>query len=183
MPQTYVAFARKHLDIIKYNTNKTVPRVCTVVGFPHGNVSTNIKMAETIEAIDNGAKEIDMVINLGWVKEGKFDRVLNEINMVKQSCQGKTLKVIVETCYLSEEEKKKLCSLVSCSSADYIKTSTGFGTNGATYSDVSLMAKFLKNKKIKAAGGIHTVEDAKEYLKLGADRLGTSSILKNFTMH
>ena len=152
---------------------------CTVVGFPLGASSTASKVFETTDAIANGADEIDMVINLGWVKEGQYDKILQEINSVKISCHGNILKVIIETCLLTDEEKIKLCEVVSNSHADYIKTSTGFAGGGATREDVALMAAHMTNgKKIKAAGGIASLQDAEDFLKLGADRLGTSRIVK-----
>ena len=153
--------------------------VCTVIGFPNGYNTTAVKVFETKDAIANGADEIDMVINLGWVKEGQYDKILQEINSVKISCHGNILKVIIETCLLTDEEKIKLCEVVSNSHADYIKTSTGFAGGGATREDVALMAAHMTNgKKIKAAGGIASLQDAEDFLKLGADRLGTSRIVK-----
>ena len=153
--------------------------ICTVIGFPNGYDTTKAKCLEAEDAVENGASEIDMVINLGWVKEGEYDKVLQEINSVKISCHGHILKVIIETCMLTEEEKIKLCEVVSSSHADYIKTSTGFGGGGATREDVALMAAHMTNgKKIKAAGGIASLQDAEDFLKLGADRLGTSRIVK-----
>lgn len=154
-------------------------KVCTVIGFPLGATTTEIKVAEVKKAIEDGATEVDMVINLGWVKEGQYDKILQEINSVKISCHGNILKVIIETCMLTDEEKIKLCEVVSNSAADYIKTSTGFGGGGATREDVALMAAHMTNgKKIKAAGGIANLQDAEDFLKLGADRLGTSRIVK-----
>ena len=153
--------------------------VCTVIGFPNGYDTTASKCFQATDAVNNGASEIDMVINIGWVKDGLYDRVLDEIRAVKAHCQGKLLKVIIETCLLTDEEKIKLCEVVSASHADYIKTSTGFAGGGATREDVALMAAYMTNgKKIKAAGGIASLQDAEDFLKLGADRLGTSRIVK-----
>ena len=156
--------------------------VCTVIGFPNGYDTTAAKCFEATDAVNNGASEIDMVINLGWVKEGQYDKILQEINSVKISCHGNILKVIIETCMLTDEEKIKLCEVVSNSAADYIKTSTGFGGGGATREDVALMAAHMTNgKKIKAAGGIANLDDARDFVALGADRLGTSRIVKAVT--
>lgn len=153
--------------------------VCTVIGFPNGYNTTKIKAAETEDAVRNGADEIDMVINLGWVKDRKFDSVENEIKAVKAAAGDKILKVIIETCFLTEEEKIQLCGIVTRAGADYIKTSTGFGGAGATFDDIRLFAEHVgSNVKIKAAGGISTFEDAERFLELGADRLGTSRIIK-----
>ena len=152
--------------------------ICTVIGFPNGNTTTATKVFETGDAVDNGADEIDMVINIGMVKEGKYDEVLAEINEIKKACKGKLLKVIIETCLLTDEEKIKLCQVVTDSDADYIKTSTGFSTGGATFDDIALMkANVGKDLKIKAAGGISTVDDAEKFISLGADRLGTSRLI------
>ncbi len=153
--------------------------ICTVIGFPNGYSTTAAKVFETADAKKNGADEIDMVINIGWLKDKKYDEILDEINAVKDACNGKILKVIIETCLLSQEEKIKMCEIVSNSKADYIKTSTGFSTGGATKADIELFAKHTTNgKKIKAAGGIATIEDAEDFIKLGASRLGTSRIVK-----
>ena len=153
--------------------------VCTVIGFPNGYNTTKIKAAETEDAVRNGADEIDMVINLGWVKDREFDSVENEIKAVKAPAGDKILKVIIETCFLTEEEKIQLCGIVTRAGADYIKTSTGFGGAGATFDDIRLFAEHVgSNVKIKAAGGISTFEDAERFLELGADRLGTSRIIK-----
>lgn len=153
--------------------------VCTVVGFPNGYSTTESKSFETAEAIINGAREIDMVINIGRLKAGRWEDILEEIRVIKSSCRGRLLKVIVETCLLTEEEKIKMCEIVSCSGAEYIKTSTGFSTGGATFEDVALFARHVSNGvKIKAAGGIKTIEDAEKFLALGASRLGTSRIVK-----
>lgn len=153
-------------------------KICTVIGFPNGNMTTVAKVFETEDAVKNGADEIDMVINLGMVKEQNYEGVLAEIQEIKQACHGKLLKVIIETCLLTEEEKMKLCQVVSKSGADYIKTSTGFSTGGATFGDVELMRKHVeKGIKVKAAGGIASVEDAEKFIALGADRLGTSRLI------
>lgn len=153
--------------------------ICTVIGFPNGYSTTATKVFETADAIKNGADEIDMVINIGWLKDKKFDEILDEINAIKDACKGKILKVIIETCLLSCEEKIKMCEIVSSSNADYIKTSTGFSTGGATKADIELFAKHTTNgKKIKAAGGIASIEDAEDFINLGASRLGTSRIVK-----
>lgn len=153
--------------------------ICTVIGFPNGYSTTATKVFETTDAIKNGADEIDMVINIGWLKDKKYDEILNEINAIKEACSGKILKVIIETCLLSDDEKIKMCEIVSKTNADYIKTSTGFSTAGATKEDIELFAKHTTNgKKIKAAGGIASIKDAEEFVKLGASRLGTSRIVK-----
>ena len=153
--------------------------VCTVIGFPNGYNTTSVKVFETKEALKDGAEEIDMVINIGWVKDQRWDEVLAEIKAIKASCQGRILKVIVETCLLTEAEKIKLCELVTESGADYIKTSTGFGGGGATREDVALFkAHVAPHVKIKAAGGIADLNDARDFVALGADRLGTSRIVK-----
>ncbi len=153
--------------------------ICTVIGFPTGYSTTAAKCFEAADAVKNGADEVDMVVNLGWVKDGKFEDVLEEIRAVKEACDGRILKVIIETCLLTDEEKIALCDVVSRSGADYIKTSTGFSTGGATAHDVALFATHVQpHVKIKAAGGIATVADAEEFLALGADRLGTSRLVK-----
>lgn len=152
--------------------------ICTVIGFPNGYSTTAVKCFEAADAVKNGATEIDMVINVGWVKEGRFAEVLQEINQVKDACQGRLLKVIIETCLLTEEEIVKLCHIVSESGADFIKTSTGFSTAGATLSDIEIMAREVaEGTRIKAAGGITSLEDAKTFLDMGADRLGTSRVV------
>lgn len=154
-------------------------KICTVIGFPNGYNTTTVKKFETENAIENGADEIDMVINLGWVKEGRYDLISEEIQTLKKACQDKVLKVIVETCLLTEGEKKKMCKAVTEAGADYIKTSTGFSTQGATFADVALFSENVgKDVKIKAAGGIGSFEDAEEFIRLGADRLGTSRLIK-----
>ena len=153
--------------------------VCTVIGFPNGNCTTATKVFETKDAIANGAKEIDMVINVGQLKAKNYDYVLNEIKEIKAACGDKILKVIIETCLLTNEEKIKMCEIVTESGADFIKTSTGFSTAGATFDDVELFAKHVgKNVKIKAAGGISSLADAEKFMELGAERLGTSRIVK-----
>ena len=154
-------------------------KICTVIGFPNGYSTTEVKVFETEDAIRNGADEIDMVINIGWAKDGRWDELLEEIKSVKASCQGRILKVIVEACLHTEEEKVKLCQIVTQSGAEYIKTSTGFSTGGATREDVALFkANVGPDVKVKAAGGIRTLQDAEDFLNLGADRLGTSAIVK-----
>ena len=153
--------------------------VCTVIGFPNGYDTTAAKCFEASDAVEGGASEIDMVINIGWVKDGLYDKVLSEIRDVKGHCRGKLLKVIIETCLLTDTEKIELCRVVSESGADYIKTSTGFGGGGATREDVALFkAHVAPHVKIKAAGGIADLNDAKDFIALGADRLGTSRIVK-----
>ena len=154
-------------------------QICTVIGFPNGYSTTAVKVYETADAIKNGADEIDMVINIGDLKDKRYDVILDEINAIKAACNGKILKVIIETCLLTDEEKIKMCEIVSASDADYIKTSTGFSTAGATKADVELFAKHVTGgTKIKAAGGIASLQDAEDFINLGADRLGTSRIVK-----
>ena len=154
--------------------------VCTVIGFPNGYSTTAVKCFETADAIANGAEEIDMVVNLGLVREGRFGAVLDEIKAVKAACGGKLLKVIVETCLLTEEEKTELCRVVSQSGAEFIKTSTGFGGGGATREDVALMRReSADHVKVKASGGIASLEDAEDFINLGAERLGTSRVIKS----
>lgn len=171
IPPSYVKAASEYMgDKMK---------VCTVIGFPNGYSTTKVKVFETEDAIRHGADEIDMVIHLGWVKDGRWDDILREIKAVKESCGGRVLKVIIETCLLTEEEKVKLCGIVSASGADYIKTSTGFSTGGATREDIALFkAHVSPDVKIKAAGGIASLKDAEDMIALGADRLGTSRIVK-----
>ena len=153
--------------------------ICTVIGFPNGYATTKAKCFMASDAVENGADEIDMVINIGWAKDGKWDDITEEIASVKAACQGKLLKVIIETCLLTEEEKIALCKCVTDGGADFIKTSTGFSTAGATFADVELFAKHIgPNIKIKAAGGISSLADAEEFIRLGASRLGTSRIVK-----
>ena len=153
--------------------------ICTVIGFPNGYATTRAKCFMASDAVDNGADEVDMVINIGWAKEGKWDAITAEIVDIKAHCKGKLLKVIIETCLLTDDEKIALCKCVSDSGADYIKTSTGFSTAGATFHDVELFAKHVApHVKIKAAGGISSLEDAEKFIALGADRLGTSRVVK-----
>ena len=153
--------------------------ICTVIGFPNGYATTAAKCFMAYNAVSNGADEVDMVINIGWAKEGKWDAITDEIAQIKAHCMGRILKVIIETCLLTDEEKIALCKCVSDSGADYIKTSTGFSKAGATFADVELFAKHVApHVKIKAAGGISSIEDAEKFIALGADRLGTSRIVK-----
>ena len=153
--------------------------ICTVIGFPNGYATTAAKCFMAHDAIANGADEVDMVINIGWAKDAKWDEITSEIRDIKAHCSGKILKVIIETCLLTDEEKIALCKCVSDSGADYIKTSTGFSKAGATFADVELFAKHVApHVKIKAAGGISSIEDAEKFIALGADRLGTSRIVK-----
>ena len=154
-------------------------RICTVIGFPNGNMTTEAKVFETKDAVAKGADEIDMVINIGRLKAGEYDAVLKEIRAIREACGGRVLKVIIETCLLTEEEKIKMCEIVTESGADFIKTSTGFSTGGATFADVELFRKHVgPNVKIKAAGGISSFADAAYFTYLGADRLGTSRLVK-----
>ena len=153
--------------------------ICTVIGFPNGYDTTKSKCFEASDAVENGADEVDMVINIGWVKDQKWDALLDEIRQVKAACHGKLLKVIIETCLLTDEEKIKMCEIVSKSGADFIKTSTGFSTGGATFHDVELFSQHVKpGVRIKAAGGISSLEDAEKFIELGASRLGTSRVVK-----
>lgn len=153
--------------------------ICTVIGFPNGYNTTEVKCFETAEAVSNGADEIDMVINIGMLKAQQYSYILDEINKVKKACGSKTLKVIIETCLLTDDEKIKMCEIVSESDADYIKTSTGFSTSGATFEDIELFAhNIYRDLLIKAAGGISSLEDAQKFLDLGASRLGTSRVVK-----
>ena len=153
--------------------------ICTVIGFPNGYSTTAVKVFETKDAIENGAEEIDMVINIGGVKDGKYQEIEDEIRQIHEACGGKLLKVIIETCLLTEEEKIRMCETVTRAGADFIKTSTGFSTAGATFADVELMRRHVgKEVKVKAAGGIASLEDAERFIALGADRLGTSRIIK-----
>lgn len=171
IPAGYVKEAAAHVG--------NALKICTVIGFPNGYSTTAVKVFETEDAIRGGADEIDMVINIGWAKDGRWDDILAEIMAIKASCQGRILKVIIEACLLTEEEKVALCGVVTRSGADYIKTSTGFSTGGATREDVALFAAHVgPNVKIKAAGGIRTLQDAEDFLALGADRLGTSAVVK-----
>ena len=154
-------------------------KICTVIGFPNGYNTTDVKIFETENALKNGADEIDMVINLGDLMDKKYDDILSEITKIKAVCGTKVLKVIIEICLLNEEQKIKMCEIVTKSGADFIKTSTGFSTGGATFEDIELFAKYVgKNVKIKAAGGISSIADAEKFISLGADRLGTSRIVK-----
>ncbi|MBQ2815970.1 MAG: deoxyribose-phosphate aldolase [Clostridia bacterium] len=171
IPASYVKAAKDYVgDGLK---------ICTVIGFPNGYSTTETKCFETEDAIKNGADEIDMVINIGWLKDKRYDDVFNEIKAIKSVCGERVLKVIIETCLLTDEEKKKMCEIVSLSGADYIKTSTGFSASGATKEDIVLFAANVsKSVKIKAAGGISSIADAEDFINLGADRLGTSRIVK-----
>ena len=171
IPATYVKQASVYADL-------RVP-ICTVIGFPNGYMTTKVKCFESENAIENGADEIDMVINLGWLKDKRYSDLLSEISAVKQSCGSKILKVIIETCLLTNEEKIEMCKIVSQSGADYIKTSTGFQSGGATKEDIILFSQNIApHVKIKAAGGISTLADAEDFINLGASRLGTSRIIK-----
>ena len=178
IPQTYVNHAAHYVAEQQHYGFGQLP-ICTVIGFPNGYNTPAVKAFEAAEAIRNGADEVDMVINLAMVKDGCWDDVAADIRAVREVSRGRILKVIIETCLLTDEEKIKLCEVVSNSHADYIKTSTGFAGGGATREDVALMAAHMTNgKKIKAAGGIASLQDAEDFLKLGADRLGTSRIVK-----
>ena len=171
IPASFVAQAKRYVG------DKLA--ICTVIGFPNGYATTNSKCYMADDAVTNGADEVDMVINIGWAKEGRWEDLTNEIRMIKAHCRGKILKVIIETCLLTEEEKIAMCKVVTDAGADYIKTSTGFSTAGATFEDVALFAKHVgPNVKIKAAGGISSLEDAEKFIALGADRLGTSRVVK-----
>lgn len=153
--------------------------ICTVIGFPNGYNTAAVKVFETKDAIANGAEEIDMVINIGHLKDKKYQEIEDEIRQIHEACNGKILKVIIETCLLTEEEKIKMCEIVTSAGAEYIKTSTGFSTSGAAFADVELMRKHIgKDVKVKAAGGISSFDDAEEFMRLGADRLGTSRLVK-----
>ncbi len=171
IPPSYVEQAKNYVgDRLK---------ICTVIGFPNGYNTTAVKEFETKDALKKGADEIDMVINLGWVKDGRFDLVEKEIRTLKDACGGNVLKVIIETCLLTEDEKVKMCEVVTNSGADFIKTSTGFSTSGATFADVALFKEHVGPQvKIKAAGGISSFADAEKFVELGADRLGTSRLVK-----
>ena len=171
IPPSYVAQAKEYVG------EKLA--ICTVIGFPNGYMTTATKEFETKDAIANGADEIDMVINIGWLKDKKYDLLENEIRTLKAACGEKILKVIIETCLLTDEEKVKMCEIVTAAGADYIKTSTGFSKAGATFADIELFAKNIGPAvKMKAAGGISSMDDAEKFLELGADRLGTSRIIK-----
>ncbi len=153
--------------------------ICTVIGFPNGYHTTAVKVFETKDAIANGAEEIDMVINVGFLKDKRYQEIEDEIHQIHEACDGKILKVIIETCLLTDEEKVKMCEIVTKAGAEFIKTSTGFSTAGATFKDVELMKKHIgENVKVKAAGGISSFDDAKEFIRLGAERLGTSRLIK-----
>lgn len=168
------SFVKRAKEYVKDNL-----KICTVIGFPNGYNTTDVKVFETENAIKNGADEIDMVINIGDLKDKNYDSILEEINKIKRACSGKLLKVIIETCLLTEEEKIKMCEIVSESDADYIKTSTGFSTAGATVEDIKLFKKYMaEGKGIKAAGGISSFEDAEDFINSGATRLGTSRLVK-----
>ncbi|MBQ7713590.1 MAG: deoxyribose-phosphate aldolase [Oscillospiraceae bacterium] len=177
IPQSYVRRASAYIAEHWREQGSWLP-VCTVIGFPNGYSPTEIKCVEAENAVLDGAGEIDMVVNLGWVKDGLYEQVEDEINAVKDACDGRLLKVIIETCLLTEEEKIKLCAVVSRSDADYIKTSTGFAGGGATREDVKLMVEHCKGKRVKASGGIADLKDAEDFIALGAERLGTSRIVK-----
>jgi deoxyribose-phosphate aldolase len=171
IPPSYVKQAKEHM--------KGQMKVCTVIGFPNGYNTTAVKVFETKDAIANGAEEIDMVINIAMLKDKKYDEILDEIKQIKAACGKLILKVIIETCLLTDEEKIKMCDIVTVSGADFIKTSTGFSKAGATFEDVALFAKHVgKNVRIKAAGGISSFDDAEKFIELGATRLGTSRIVK-----
>lgn len=171
IPASYVAKAKEYVG-------DKLP-ICTVIGFPNGYSTTAVKAFEAADAVKNGADEIDMVINVGWVKDCKYGDVLNEIKVVKEACGDKILKVIIETCLLTDDEKKEMCRVVTESGADFIKTSTGFSKGGATREDIALFAENIgPNVRMKAAGGIRSFEDAEDFLALGCDRLGTSAIVK-----
>ncbi len=171
IPASYVKQAKEYV--------KDRLAICTVIGFPNGYSTTAAKCFETADAVANGADEIDMVINIGWLKDKRYDDLLNEIKAIKEACGGKLLKVIIETCLLTDEEKIRMCEIVSASGAEYIKTSTGFSTAGATKEDVALFAAHVApHLKIKAAGGIASIQDAEDFINLGASRLGTSRIVK-----
>ena len=171
IPASYVKQAAEYVD-------GRLP-ICTVIGFPNGYHTTAVKVYETKDAVANGAGEIDMVINIGHLKDQKYREVEDEIRQIHEACGGKILKVIIETCLLTEDEKIKMCEIVTSAGAEYIKTSTGFSTAGATFADVKLMKAHIgKNVKVKAAGGISSFEDAEEFIRLGADRLGTSRLVK-----
>lgn len=176
IPPSFVSYAASYIG-----STQSKLGVCTVIGFPNGYNTTKVEVYETEQAILDGATEIDMVINLGWVKEGKYDAILEEIKAVKDACHGRILKVIIETCLLTDKEKIQLCKVVTDAGAKFIKTSTGFSKSGATPADVALLkANVGRNVKVKAAGGISSLDDADLFLKLGASRLGTSKVVKLF---
>lgn len=179
IPAAYVKRASEYIKEEAIERKVDPVKVCTVIGFPNGYATTAVKCFEAQDAISNGAEEIDMVIYVGALKDKKYDEVLKDIKSVKTACGDKVLKVIIETCLLTDEEKIKMCEIVNESGADFIKTSTGFSKGGATKEDVALFAKYVKAPvKIKAAGGISSLEDAEDFINLGADRLGTSRIVK-----
>ena len=182
IPPSYVSQAYDYVQSLSSDL-----KICTVIGFPNGYSTTETKIFESIDAVQNGASEIDMVVNIGWVKDKRFADISKEISLIKEAIKDRILKVIIETCFLSEEEIIELCKIVSESDAEYIKTSTGFGGGGATFSDVELMVKTCKELSdrneddvclVKASGGISSLEDAKHFLDIGADRLGTSKVVK-----
>ena len=176
IPPSYVRQAADYL-----RDRETKLKVCTVIGFPNGYSTTRTKVFETEDAVLNGAHEIDMVINIGWLKDKLYNKIEEEIKEVREACHGRVLKVIIETCLLSDEEKIKMCQIITQAGADYVKTSTGFSTEGATPNDVALLrANAGKNVKVKAAGGIASLEDADLMVKLGASRLGTSRLVGLF---
>ena len=153
--------------------------ICTVIGFPNGYQTTAVKVFEAAEAVQNGAAEIDMVINIGWLKDKRYELIEDEIKKLKSICKDKVLKVIIETCFLTDDEKIRMCDITTSAGADYIKTSTGFGTAGATFDDIKLFSVHIgEGVKMKAAGGISSLDDAERFLELGADRLGTSRVVK-----
>ena len=171
IPPSYVKQASRYLG--------ERVKVCTVIGFPNGYSTTAVKAFETEDALANGAKEIDMVINIGWLKDKRYELIEDEIKKLKSICNDKVLKVIIETCLLTDDEKIRMCDIVTSAGADYIKTSTGFGTAGATFDDIKLFSEHIgEGVKMKAAGGISSLDDAERFLELGADRLGTSRVVK-----
>ena len=171
IPASFVAQAKEYVG------DKLA--ICTVIGFPNGYDTTAAKCFMAYDAVTHGADEVDMVANIGWIKEGKWEALTEEIRQIKGHCCGKILKVIIETCLLTDEEKIRMCKVVTEAGADYIKTSTGFSTAGATFADIELFAKYVgKNVKIKAAGGISSLDDAEKFIALGASRLGTSRVVK-----
>ncbi len=174
IPASFVAPAAAYIE----DQDATLP-VCTVIGFPNGYSTTAVKAFEAKDAVENGASEIDMVVNVGWVKEGRWDWIIDEIDEVKKACGDKILKVIIESCLLTKDEIVGMCQAINQSNADFIKTSTGFSTGGATFEVIKLMKENMDpSKQIKAAGGISTLEDAEKFLELGADRLGSSKVVK-----
>ena len=177
IPASYVKRASEYVASVEKDNSKRL-KICTVIGFPNGYSTTDVKVFETENAIMNGADEIDMVINIGWVKDGLFDEVEKEIKAIKKACGTRILKVIIETCLLTDDEKKEMCRVVTGSGADFIKTSTGFAGGGATFEDVKLFKENVGEQvKIKAAGGIRTAKDAKEFIEAGCDRVGASAVV------